>query len=371
MVIIQFIYAGMALFSKSAISEGMKPSIFVAYRQAFATLALTPFAFLCESKKCSPPSFKIILKMFLISLFGITLSLNLYYQGMSYTSATFASAITNTIPAIVFIMAICLRLERISIREWHGLAKVLGSAVGLSGAMVYTFYKGPPLFFGSRNQISHSSGKVYTKEEWIKGSIFMLGANLTWSMWLVLQAPILRQYPSKLRFTTLQCCFSCIASMIYGVAVERDISSWKMKFDSNLFSVAYCGIVVTGLTYWLQVWVVEKKGPVFTSIFSPLALILTAIFSALLFKETLHWGSVVAAVLLVAGLYSFLWGKNTEARSIANARRLMDESIETQEAKKTENEDKPKDVTKEEVSLDFIICTSDTKEEGTKVVDSK
>jgi hypothetical protein len=42
------------------------------------------------------------------------------------------------------------------------------------------------------------------------------------------------------------------------------------------------GIIVTGISFWLQVWVIEKKGPLFTSMFTPLALIITAIFSAFL-----------------------------------------------------------------------------------------
>lgn len=54
--------------------------------------------------------------------------------------------------------------------------------------------------------------------------------------------------------------------------------------------VSWQGIIVTGITYWLQVWAIEKKGPVFTAMFTPLALIITAIFSALIWKEALHWG---------------------------------------------------------------------------------
>lgn len=48
LVFIQFVYAGMALFSKAAISKGMNPFVFVVYRQAFAALALAPFAFFFE-----------------------------------------------------------------------------------------------------------------------------------------------------------------------------------------------------------------------------------------------------------------------------------------------------------------------------------
>lgn len=50
------------------------------------------------------------------------------------------------------------------------------------------------------------------------------------------------------------------------------------------------GVISTAICYWLLVWVVEKKGPVFGAVFSPLSLIITAIFSAILLQETLHWG---------------------------------------------------------------------------------
>lgn len=53
------------------------------------------------------------------------------------------------------------------------------------------------------------------------------------------------------------------------------------------------GIMVTGFTYWLQVWAIEKKGPVFTALYTPLALIITCIVSSFLFKETLYLGRFV------------------------------------------------------------------------------
>ncbi|KAA8546563.1 hypothetical protein F0562_002698 [Nyssa sinensis] len=325
MLFVQGVYAGMALFSKAAIAKGMNPYVFVVYRQAFATLALAPFAFFVERKTSAPLSYKLLCKIFLVSLCGITLSLNLYYFAMNYTSATFAAATTNTIPAITFIMAVFLRMESISIKQWHGVAKVLGSVVGVSGALVFAFVKGPPIkimnwypdIHKQNPDISYDNSKV----EWVKGSLIMLSANTAWSLWLIMQVPIVKQYPAKLRLTTLQCFFSCIQSVLWAVAVERNVSSWKLGWDVHLFSVAYCGVIVTGITYWMQLWAVEKKGPVFTSMFTPLALIITAIISAFLWKETLHWGSVCGAILLVGGLYSVLWGKSKEGKSETNEQR--------------------------------------------------
>lgn len=52
MVFVQLVYAGMALFSKAAISKGMNPFVFVVLRQALAFLALSPFAFFFERFDC-------------------------------------------------------------------------------------------------------------------------------------------------------------------------------------------------------------------------------------------------------------------------------------------------------------------------------
>ncbi|KAK6115038.1 hypothetical protein DH2020_007307 [Rehmannia glutinosa] len=340
-ILIQCSFAGLILLSKVALSSGMKPSIFVAYRQAFATLALLPFAFFFQR---------------------LALTFNMNFAGLEYISATFGTAIViSVVPPSVFIMAVCLRLspnlaeiqeltgnfhvieipinsayvditsgllwiENLAITQWHGMAKVLGTILGLGGAMAFTFYKGPPLYSSSTNETHHSFGKDSTKQEWIKGSLLSIISQVLYSLWLTMQGPLLKQYPGKLRLTILQCGFSCLTATIYGAAMERNISSWKLGWNISLLSVAYCGIVVTGINYWLQAWVIEKKGPVFSAIFGPLSLILAAIFSALFLKETLHWGSVLGGGLLVGGLYSFLWGRNREAH--IGAQQQLDHSLE-------------------------------------------
>ncbi|KAL0326060.1 UNVERIFIED_CONTAM: WAT1-related protein [Sesamum radiatum] len=309
----------MYLLSKAAISSGLKPSVFIAYRQAFATLALLPFAFFFPSKGVPPLTWTALSKIFFISSFGLALAFNLYLAGLDYISVTFSSALGSIVPALVFIMAVCLRIESLSITQWHGLAKVLGAILGISGTMAFTFYNGPPLYSSSRTHETHHSfhEKTRTKQEWIKGSFLSIAAQLSYAMWLTMQGPLLKQYPGKLRFLILQCGFSCLTATIYGAAVERNISSWKLSWNIHLLSIAYCGIIVTGISYGLQVWVIEKKGPVFVAMFGPLALILAALLSALFLNETLHWGSVLGSVLLVVGLYSFLWGRNREAQNVA------------------------------------------------------
>ncbi|PSS00063.1 WAT1-related protein [Actinidia chinensis var. chinensis] len=314
-VFIQSMSAGLALFTRAAIAEGNNTYVFTFYRQAFAMLALAPLAFFFERKQAAPLSWILLCKIFFVALLGITMTFNLYCLGISYTSATFASAATNTIPAITLILAVLLRVEKISITKWHGVAKVLGCVVGLGGAMVFIFIKGPPLYQGSPNKSSRLSADGNPKTEWVKGSFIMLASMTAWSLWHILQGHLVKQYPAKLRLLALQCFFSCIQTAIWAVAVERRISSWKLQWDLNLLSILYCGLIVTGMGYWLRIWVIQKKGPVFVAIFTPLTLLITAAFSAIIWKETLHWGSLCGAVLVVGGLYIILWGKHTEGQS--------------------------------------------------------
>lgn len=65
MIFIQFVYAGMSLLSKAAITEGMNPYVFVVYRQALASLALAPFAFFIE--KSPPLSWTLLCKILVVS----------------------------------------------------------------------------------------------------------------------------------------------------------------------------------------------------------------------------------------------------------------------------------------------------------------
>ncbi|KAM7529133.1 hypothetical protein LguiB_032543 [Lonicera macranthoides] len=259
-ILIQCIYTGMFLLSKAAFDVGMNTFVFVFYRQAAATLFLAPLAFFFEWKKSPPLPFVTLCKIFMLSLCGITMSLNIYGVGLIYTSATLAAATTNSLPVITFFFAVLFRMEIVRLKTVAGIAKMVGIILCIGGAA----------------------------------------------------ANVMKSYPSKLLFTTLQCLLSSIQSFIIAIALERDPYQWKLGWNVRLLAVAYCGIVVTGVTYYLQAWVIEKKGPVFLAMSTPLALILTIFCSAFLLGDIITLGSVLGGILLVGGLYGVLWGKSKE-----------------------------------------------------------
>ena len=74
------------------------------------------------------------------------------------------------------------------------------------------------------------------------------------------------------------------------------------------------GIVTSSIAYYVQGLVIQKTGPVFASAFSPLMMIIVAVMGSFILSEKIYLGGVLGAMLIVAGLYSVLWGKHKETQ---------------------------------------------------------
>ncbi|KAE8709930.1 WAT1-related protein [Hibiscus syriacus] len=289
-ILVQGIYAGMFLVSKAAFNGGMNNFVFVFYRQAAATLLLVPLAFFFE---------------------WITLSLDINGVALVYTSATLGAATTNCLPLITFFIAVLLRMEALRLKTTAGMSKLVGILICLAGALTLAFYKGPhfKLFcihhlMEDRRSRTLPSPTSSVGETWIKGCLLMLLSNIFWGLWLVLQGLVLRSYPSKLLFTALQCLLSTFQSFAIAIGVERDPYQWRLGWNLRLLAVAYCGIVVTGVTYYLQAWVIEQKGPVFLAMSTPLNLIFTVLCSAILLCQIITAGRPDSLLFLVIDIIS-------------------------------------------------------------------
>lgn len=319
-LLVQSIYGGMFMLSKAAFNGGMNNYVFVFYRQAAATLFLAPFAFYFEWKNRPTLSFVTFCKIFFLSLFGISLCLDIFGIGIVYASATLAAAISNCLPVVTFFLALLLRMEVLKLRSVSGIAKIVGIIACIAGAITLALYKGPHFNLLCPHHLfeSHYSHGIVShapsSQTRIKGCFLLFVSNILWGLWLVFQGRVLKDYPSKLLFITLQCFLSTIQLFAIAIGFERNPREWELGWNVRLLAVAYCGIVVTGVTFYLQAWIIEKKGPVFLAMSTPVNLVFTMFFSAILLCEIITLGSVLGGLMLVAGLYSVLWGKSKEEK---------------------------------------------------------
>lgn len=316
MISLQFGYAGMNIITKVALNRGMSHYVLVTYRQAFATVALAPFAFFLERKVRPKVSFPMLMQIFLLGLLGPVIDQNFYYAGLKLTSPTFACAMSNMLPAMTFILALLCRMEKLEMKKVRCQAKVVGTLVTVGGAILMTLYKGNVIsFFWSHHNYLHSttSSNYYsfesTYQDWVKGSILLLFANLAWALFFILQAMTLRNYTAHLSLTTLVCFFGTLQSMAVTFVMENKASVWNIGWDMNLLASVYAGIVSSSIAYYVQGMIMQKRGPVFVTAFTPMIMIIVAIMGSFMLAEKMYIGRVVGGVVMVVGLYSVLWGK--------------------------------------------------------------
>ncbi|KAF8656064.1 hypothetical protein HU200_060816 [Digitaria exilis] len=163
------------------------------------------------------------------------------------------------------------RMEVVKLRSSSGLAKVTGVVLCLAGVLVLAMYIGPGIspinphrIFAAHVFIAPSRATCMVT--WIKGTFLMVLANMSWSLWIVKQAAVLKEYPNKMLMTLSQCIFSTVQSFIVAVVAERDFSKWKLRLDISLLAIIYTGFIVNGVSSYLQAWCVETRGPVFLTV---------------------------------------------------------------------------------------------------------
>ncbi|XP_028762325.1 WAT1-related protein At2g39510-like [Neltuma alba] len=294
----------------------MNPHVYVTYRHIVAALVMFPFAYFLERKMRPKMTVTLFLEIFVLSLLGVSLTLNMYFASLRYTSPTFVASMVNIIASITFIIAVLLRLEVVDFLHPRGGAKVLGTLLSLGGVMTMTLYKGPVI----RNLWDHPLVQIHGKtpnpihEDWLKGSILTVLSCITWSIWYIMQALTLRRYPAQLSLATWMCFVGAAQSAVFTVIMQHKPSAWAIGFNIDLWSTIYGGVVVSGLIIFIQLWCNEKKGPVFVTMFNPLSTILVAILAYFVFGEKLHLGSIIGALTVIIGLYLLLWGKESDQK---------------------------------------------------------
>ncbi|XP_073047078.1 WAT1-related protein At5g07050-like [Primulina eburnea] len=321
MICLQFGYAGMNIITKVSLDGGMSHYVLVVYRHAFATVAIAPFALLLERKVWPKITFTIFLQLFVLGLLGPVIDQNLYYAGLKFTSPTYSCALSNMLPAMTFVMAVICRMEKLDLMKIRCQAKVVGTLITVCGAMLMTLYKGDAInmvwskyIHPRQSYVPQATAAHATQEDWIKGSILLIIATLAWASFFILQAITLRKYTAQLSLTSLVCFLGTLQSIGVTLVMEHKRDAWVIGWDMNLLAAAYAGIVSSGIAYYVQGLVMQKRGPVFVTSFSPLMMIIVAIMGSFILAEKIFVGGVLGAVLIVIGLYAVLWGKCKEKR---------------------------------------------------------
>ncbi|CAA0820504.1 WAT1-related protein [Striga hermonthica] len=302
-IFLQFGSAGFGIVAKAALNQGSSNYTFAVYRNAIAAALFIPFALIFERKTRPKMTFSVFWKILLLSLFDPVIGQNMFYAGMRYSSATFAAALCNLIPAITFVLAWILRIEKVNFKSLRSYAKIMGTLVTVGGAMLMTLIAGPVIGLPWTHE-SHDNQQTSSPEDPVRGAIMIAVGCTGYSAFYTLQAITLKSYPAGLSLTAMVCSLGAFLGTILTFVAQRgNTSIWAFGWDAKLLAYVYGGVVCSGITYYLSGVIMKEKGPVFVTAFNPLGMVIVAVMSSFIFAEQMTVGKICGATVIVIGLY--------------------------------------------------------------------
>uniref|UniRef100_M4EI35 EamA domain-containing protein n=1 Tax=Brassica campestris TaxID=3711 RepID=M4EI35_BRACM len=311
MVAVECVTVGANTLFKAATMRGLSFYVFVFYNYVIATLVLLPLSLLFRrSRRLPSAKSSVFFKIFLLALVGF-MSVVAGCKGLEYSSPTLASAISNLTPAFTFTLAIIFRMEQVVLRSSATQAKIIGTIVSMSGALVVVLYKGPKIL-ASSTTVSHDQHLTISESSWIIGGLLIAAQYLLVSIWLILQTRIMEVYPEEINVVFLYNLCATLISAPVCLFATKDLSSFLLKPGLPLASVMFSGGLVSSLGSVIHTWGLHLKGPVYISLFKPLSIVIAVAMGSIFLGDALYLGSVVGSVILSLGFYTVIWGKSRE-----------------------------------------------------------
>jgi len=208
--------------------------------------------------------------------------------------------------------------------------KLLGALLCVGGTMMVSLLRGPELHMWRTNLLRHAHDQAPANtagapHDMVVGTFWLCGSCVSYALYFIVQERLVKVYPSTYWMAMLTSLVGSVQSFIVGVFLVHERSEWMLKWDLKLLSVVYSGVLNTGLAFLLISWVISRSGPIYPAMFNSVSLVVTTVLDSVLLGTSIYIGSVLGIVLVVMGMYAFLWGKGTEVKLAAIAKAAAQE----------------------------------------------
>ncbi|KAL5156568.1 WAT1-related protein [Glycine soja] len=265
MVLVQVPYAGVSILFKLIANDGMSLRVLMAYRYLFTSVFMIPLAY-----------------------FGIHTTK--FIRGSNFFGKC-NICYGNIQPHSWFILALCFGLERLNIGTSAGKAKVVGTVMGIGGAMMLSFYKNIEIHIWSThvNLMPNIIKPHNVSPTKISGSFIAFGTCLSYSVWL---AKMSAKFPWHYKSAALMSVMACIQSITYALLMETNHRNrWRLGWNIRLLTALIDTLIVLGCcAFWILLGSDCVVRALYTAAFNPLFLILVTIAGSLLLDERLYLG---------------------------------------------------------------------------------
>jgi drug/metabolite transporter (DMT)-like permease len=211
---------------------------------------------------------------------GITLNQTFSIKGMSLTSPIHASLLVLTTPITISLLAAWFLKEKWNVFKFFGLF------LGIAGGAVLVL---------SRDLSAHSS------EEQNMGDLFVILGAISYSSYIILVKPLMANF-SAIHILQWVFLFGACISVPIGWTAVKSIQ-WHLFSVTNWVCLIYVVIGATFLAYQLMNFGIKKLGASITGSFIYTQPFFATIASVLIFEEQINFSKMLAAVMIIAGVF--------------------------------------------------------------------
>jgi drug/metabolite transporter (DMT)-like permease len=211
------------------------------------------------------------------SLLGVVLNQWLFVKGLSLTTVINATLLGTTIPIFTLLVSIALRTDRASLRRILGILLSAGGVVYLMGP-----------------------GSVEFSSATRLGDLLIVTNSLCYGTYIAISKDLMTRY-SALTVITWIFIVGSIATMPVGAISISHVPLASVSATVWL-AIAYIVVVPTVGAYYLNAWALGRVAPSTVAVYIYLQPLIAFSLAPLLLGEKLNWRTIVAAVLIFAGV---------------------------------------------------------------------
>lgn len=271
------IYGVTFTLAKDVMPVYIKPFGFIVLRVAGATLLFWITGLFMKHEKIDRKDFP---RIFFAALFGVALNMLCFFKGLSLTTPINAASIMVTTPILVFILAIIILKEKLSIRKGAGVV------IGLMGAMVLIFYK---------QQVSSGGENIRF------GNFLVLINAVSYALYFIIVKKLLEKYNP---FTFIKWLYltALILVIPFGIKELLEVDFTSIP-SSGIFKILFIIVCTTYLTYTFNILGLTKLKPTTVSVFIYFQPIIASTYALIVGSDSLDGLKIGATGVIFLGVY--------------------------------------------------------------------
>jgi drug/metabolite transporter (DMT)-like permease len=211
------------------------------------------------------------------SLLGVVLNQWLFVKGLSLTTVINATLLGTTIPIFTLLVSIALRTDRASFRRVLGICLAAGGVFYLIGPARAEFSSATRL-----------------------GDLLIVTNSLCYGTYIAISKDLMSRY-SALTVITWIFIVGSVATVPFGAISASHVPLANVSALVWL-AVVYIVLVPTVGAYYLNAWALGRVPPSTVAVYIYLQPLIAFSLAPLLLGEKLSWRTLIAALLIFAGV---------------------------------------------------------------------